>query len=315
MIMTRRHEVGAIAAPPVRAFRQGDELAIHAVMLDVHARGELDGMARDHLDAAAERLRHEPDGCAVAELDGRLAGWVIPGNDDLTVAPGFRRRGVGSCLVAAGRAIAGRQDRAELRLWVSARPGPQAFARAAGLGYHSSLWRLRLDEDARPGDPVFPDGIAVRSLVAGRDEAAFVELINEVFLDHPSPLRVTVDDIHRAHASAGFDPTTVVVATGAGDPDRMVGFCRVSTWAADDGTRVGEVRLVGVRREARGIGLGRALTTWGVRRVRDAGVERVVLVVEGANAVAMRLYEGLGFRPEVEWPHWTIPVAGGTGPA
>jgi mycothiol synthase len=308
MRVTIPGRVWPAAVPQVRAFRPGDERAIHAAMLEVHALGELDGVTRHHLDAAADRLRLEPDGCAVGELDGHVAGWVVPGDDDLTVAPGFRRRGVGSVLVTAGRTIARRQGQAELRLWVSERPGPEAFARAVGLAYRSSLWRLRLADDARPGPAVFPDGIVVRPLDSAREEPAFVALVNEVFLDHPWPLRLTLDQVRRAHASPGFDPGSVAVAASAADPARLLGFCRVTTSPADDGTRTGEVRLVGVRREARGVGLGRALTTWGVERVRGEGAEQVVLAVEGQNTGALRLYDRLGFRPEVEWPHWTIPV-------
>jgi mycothiol synthase len=308
MTGTMSETTGQATARQVRGFRQGDERAIHAAMLEIHARGELDGVSRHHLDATADRLGLDPDGCAVAELDGQLAGWVVPADDDLTVAPAFRRRGVGSALVAAGRAIAHRQGRAELRLWVSERPGPEAFARAVGLTYHSSLWRMRLADAARPGPAVFPDGIVVRPLDGVREEVAFVTLVNEVFLDHPWPLQLTVAEVRRAHASPDFDPDSVVVAASAADPDRLLGFCRVSTYPADDGTRTGEVRLVGVRREARGSGLGRALTTWGVERVRGEGAEIVVLAVEGQNTGALRLYDRLGFLPEVEWPHWTVPA-------
>jgi mycothiol synthase len=235
---------------------------------------------------------------------------VVPAEDDLTVAPAYRRRGVGTRLLAAGRAIAARQGCAELRLWVADRPGPQAFARSVGMRRRSSLWRLRLADDARPGPPVFPEGILVRALQAGRDEAAFVALVNEAFLDHPWPIRLTVDQVERAHASPDFDPGAVLVASDALDPGTMVGFCRVAAYPADDGSRVGEVRLVGVRRETRCRGLGRALTAWGIARLRAVGAERVVLAVEGENSGALRLYERLGFRPEVEWPHWTIPATG-----
>ena len=34
----------------------------------------------------------------------------------------------------------------------------------------------------------------------------------------------------------------------------------------------------------------------------------VYLSVEGENRGALRLYESLGFRQDVEWPHWTIPA-------
>ncbi len=191
---------------------------------------------------------------------------------------------------------------------MSDRPGPRAFALAVGLRRGSSLWRLRLADGAQPGSPAFPGGLVLRALDPDPDEADFVALVNEAFLDHPWPLHLTVEDIRRAHASPDFDPSNVLVATSASDPGRLLGFCRVLVGPADDGTLEGEIRLVGVRREARGIGLGRALTTWGIERVRAAGVTRVALAVEGGNDTALRLYRGLGFGPEVEWPHWTVPA-------
>jgi ribosomal protein S18 acetylase RimI-like enzyme len=71
---------------------------------------------------------------------------------------------------------------------------------------------------------------------------------------------------------------------------------------------VGEVKHVGVRREARGRGLGRELVRWGIAACRERGVVDVYLSVEGANANALGLYESLGFRQDVEWPHWTVPA-------
>jgi mycothiol synthase len=83
----------------------------------------------------------------------------------------------------------------------------------------------------------------------------------------------------------------------------------VASAVADEGRPTGEVKLVGVRREARGRGLGRELVRWGVAAVRERGVGDVFLSVEGENAGALGLYESLGFRQHVEWPHWTITAA------
>jgi mycothiol synthase len=88
----------------------------------------------------------------------------------------------------------------------------------------------------------------------------------------------------------------------------LTGFCRIGTYSDDDGRLVGEVKLVGVRREARGRGLGRELVRWGVHACRERAVEDVYLSVEGENVSALRLYESLGFRTDVEWPHWVIPT-------
>lgn len=294
----------------IRAFRPGDEAAILAAMRAAKARGEYDAVETHQLEAAAARLPHDPGSCAVADLDGRLAGWIIPADDDLMVVPEFRRRGIGRRLVTAGRVIAASTGRDRLRLWVPRRQEPELFARACGLRHTSSLWQMRLAGpklDAAP-PPSFPTGVICRPFQPDADERPFTELVNAVFLDHPAPLRVTEAEVRRAHSADGFDPATILVAadrrTGG-----FVGFCRVLPFTSGDGTPAGEIRLVGVTRAWRGRGLGLALTAWGVDEIRRRGASTVVLAVEGENEDALRVYTRLGFRFGVEWPHWTIPAA------
>ena len=305
----------ATAGPGVvRPFRPGEEVAILDLMLAALARGEFDGVAPHHLESATGRLPNDPGCCAVAEVDGRLAGWVIPSDNDVFVAPAVRRLGIGTRLVEAGRAIAAAEGRADLRLWVPHRPGPEAFAGACGLRYRSSLWRMRLADGARPGAPRFPEGFTSRAFGADVDEDDFAELVTTSFADHPSPFRLSGAEVRRIHDTPGFDPGTVLLlirpGAGTGGSDRMIGFCRVARYADADGLAVGEIRLVGVRREQRGRGLGRALTAWGIEELRRRGAETVVLAVEGENETAIGLYRDMGFGFDVEWPHWAIPTSG-----
>ncbi len=287
-----------------RPFRAGDEVPILEAMLAANARGELEGVSRDELRISAERLAAEPWLAVVAEDEGRVAGWVVPFHDDLTVDLPYRRRGHGRRLVAAGRELVAHLGSSPLRLWVPPYPGPEAFARACGLRYHASLWRLRLDPATPPRPPAFPDDLVVRWLEPGVDEEAFVELVNEAFLDHPSPLVLDVDEVRHVHRRPGFDATAILLVAPRADPGRLVGFCRVARWTDDDGSRTGEVKILGVRREARGRGLGRSLLRWGLEALRERGVDRVYLSVEGENASALRLYLDEGFVRDLEWPHW-----------
>jgi mycothiol synthase len=295
----------------VRPFRPGDEEPILAAMLATLERGELDGVNRHFVEAAARRLPHDPGGCSVAVEAGRVVGWIVASDDDLTVDLPYRRRGHGRRLVEAGRRIARDAGFDALRLWVPRRDGPEAFARACGMRYRSSLWQLRLDPFVAVDPPCFGDELAVRGLMAGTDDQAFVDLVRDTFVDHPWPLRITLEEVRRVHADPGFDPSTLLLVTRTGDPSRLVAFCRVTSYPDDDGTPVGEVKLVGVRRELRGRGIGRELVKWGVISVRARGAERVILAVEGENEGAIKLYWSLGFRQHVEWPHWILPSDGG----
>jgi mycothiol synthase len=294
--------------PVLRSFRPGDEEAIRTAMLASLERGELDGVNRHSVDTVVDRLPHDPEGCAVAVEGERVVGWIVPHDDDLTVDLPHRRHGHGRRLVEAGCRIARESGHAALRLWVPRRDGPEAFARAVGMRYRSSLWQLRLDPATAVDPPRFGEDVLVRPLEVGADEPAFVDLVNTAFLDHPWPLALDLAEVRRVHARADFDPSTVLLVTPADDRSRLLAFCRIVTYPDDDGTPLGEVKLVGVRPEHRGRGLGRDLVRWGVRTARDRGASSVILAVEGENEGAIGLYTSLGFRTDVEWPHWVLPV-------
>jgi mycothiol synthase len=296
--------------PGVRPYRDGDDVAIRAALLACLDRGELEGVSRHFLEESADRMAEEPWIVAVAGDEGRVAGWVAPVHDDLTVDLPFRRRGHGRRLVEAGRVLAAHAGLPHLRLWVPRWPGPEAFARACGLTYHSSLWLMRLDPAAPGVAPSFGDDHVVRWLEPGTDDEPFVDLVNTIFLDHPSPLVLDHATVRRVHARRDFDSSTILLVAPVSDRTRPVAFCRVGRYQDDDGVMTGEVKLLGVRREARGRGLGRELVRWGVEDLRRRGVERIHLSVEGENAGALGLYAAEGFRPHVEWPHWVAPPAG-----
>ncbi len=296
-------------APGVRGFRDEDAPAILAAMLAAQDRDEFEGLDRHWMEESVARMREQPGLVAVAEDEGRVAGWVFPRHDDLHVDLPFRRRGHGRRLIQAGRLLAPANGYDRLRLWVPHRPVAEAFARGVGLNYHSSLYRLQLDPDAAADvpAPVFEPAWTIRWLIPGQDEPAFVDLVNEIFLDHPSPLVLDLAQIQAVHARAGFDPTSILLVSPSDAPDELAGFCRVGKYTDDDETLVGEVRLLGVRRPWRGRGLARALVRWGVAACRERGVGRIYLAAEGDNERAVGLYESEGFRRIVEWPHWVAP--------
>lgn len=296
----------------IRPARPDDATPILAAMLVALERGDYEGIDRHYLEESAARIASEPVIAAVAEDAGRLAGWIAPLHFDLTVDPAYRRRGHATRLLAAGRSLARAADLPELLLWVPRRPGAVAFARATGAREHSSLWQLCLAPGVPVEPAVFPGDLRVRPIDPGPDDEPFVALVNETFVDHPTPFRLDLAQLRRTHGRPDFDPGTILLVVEAGDPGRMMGFCRITRYEDDDGRPIGEVKHVGVRREHRGHGLGRALVRWGAAEVRRRGAGDVLLSVEGANDGALRLYESLGFKRGVEWRRWTWPPEGGS---
>lgn len=293
----------------VRTFRPEDADAILAVAVACLERGEFEGVTRHDLEESVKRLPADPGMCAVAVEDGRVVGWVIPRHDDLTVDLPYRRRGHGTRLVHAGRVIAGRHDLGHLRLWAPRRlPGPIAFLERNGFRYDSSMWLMRLPPEAEVPPSAFPADVVVRWYERGTDDAAYVELANDAFRDHPSPLEFTIERVRHVHALPGFDPSTILLAASADDRATLVGFVRVVPFTDDAGRPTGDLGSIGLRPAWRGRGVGRELLRWGIADLRGRGAGDIWLSVEGGNDVALRLYERTGFVRHVEWPHWTVPA-------
>ena len=78
---------------------------------------------------------------------------------------------------------------------------------------------------------------------------------------------------------------------GFGEPHPVA-----SIQGAHTGWRRGSIQNVGVIREHRGMGLGRALLFQSLRGFRDRGIRRVSLEVTADNLPAVALYSRIGFR-------------------
>lgn len=291
----------------IRSFQPGDETAILAIMERSLELGEFPGTTRHDLRRSVDRLPGNPEGTAVAVEGGRVVGYVTPSHDDLTVDAGFRRRGHGRRLVAAGLRIAGTAGLDHLQLYGEhGRPEVQAFLDALGFRYRSSLWLFQLPADRAVRGPAFPSDLEIRPFRPVEDDPRYVELLNAAFADHPTPLSVTLERVRFVHALPDFDPSGILLlAPPGGEP---VAFAKAEMAEADDGEPTGYVGFLGVLPARRRQGLGRELLRWAVGWARERGAGLVELQVESSNDRALDLYRGEGFEPVVEWPHWVIPT-------
>jgi mycothiol synthase len=222
---------------------------------------------------------------------------------ELAIHPQARRRGYGRRLTEAAL----RQTGGQLRLWAHGNlPAAAAMANRLGFRRTRSLWQMRRSLAQPLPRPELPDGITVRAFRPGTDEAPWLALNARIFADHPEQGSWTAADLQRRMQESWFDPDGFFLAERAdGGQGDLVGF----HWTKVHGARghdrrpagehghepIGEVYVVGVDPSAAGTGLGRALTVFGLRHLRAAGLQDVMLYVDESNKPAIRLYESLGF--------------------
>ena len=297
--------------PSLRPFAPADATAVEGVMRRSFALGGPAGVTLDeHLSGLADMLAH-PQEAAVAVDAGEVVGYTHPAAVRLEVDPQHRRRGFGRRLLEAAEGIAAAAGDAQLELWVPISGPGRGFAEAVGMRYRSSFHLLRLPAGvAAPVDaPRHVKGFEFRQFGPDTSDAALVDLMNDAFADHPSPMRFDLERIAEAHARSDFDPSDILLAHEEGAPGRLAGFCRATLGPAKSQPQRGDIRLVGVLPASRRRGIGRELLRWGIAHVRTRGAGDVDLAVEALNTGALRLYLHEGFAPVAEWPRWVIHTA------
>lgn len=242
--------------------------------------------------------------------DGTLVGFISPEFKVVVVRREDRRMGVGRALVEAGLAIEHERERPNLLLGVLPADEPgEAFLRATGFGFHSTLWDLELPEATVVEAPTWPAGYAARSFDRARDTRPWAELFNAAFADHATPLQIADNAID----SAADDPTIEdadTVLLEETDTGSLVGFCATTPERSDGAVAPdAEIWTIGVRPDRQGRGLGRQLLRWGVERLREIGAPHISLSVNGRNEGALGLYLSEGFVRSETRDRWARPVA------
>ncbi|AXK36819.1 mycothiol synthase [Streptomyces armeniacus] len=229
--------------------------------------------------------------------DGELVGYAQLEDTDpveapageLVVHPGHRGRGYGRQLGQALLDTSGKR----LRMWAhGGHPAARHLAQLLGLTLFRELRQLRRPlADLELAEPSFPAGVTVRTFVPGDDDAAWLALNAAAFAHHPEQGSLGQRDLDDRKAQPWFDPRGFFLAVRGG---RLVGFHWTKVHSAE---QLGEVYVLGVAPEEQGSGLGRALTTLGLRHLaRDRGLPTAMLYVDADNVPAMTVYERLGFR-------------------
>lgn len=162
--------------------------------------------------------------------------------------------------------------------------------RGFGFVRHSHRMEIEL-VDGLPA-PSWPSGIEVRTFRPG-DERPLYELQHEAFADTWEPIDEPYDVwAHWLLQPPAFVPDLWFLAVQGIE---LVGFaiCHPHPASGD----LGWVRILGVRRRARGRGLGRALLLHAFHAFRARGLRRAGLGVDAESLTgAHRLYERAGMR-------------------
>ncbi len=219
------------------------------------------------------------------------------------VHPDHVDRGIGTYLVhwAEERAQqslprAAEGARVSMSNWVNdldLRVGP--LFENCGWNLIRKSYRMEIDLTTPPVEPIWPDGITLRTFVPEQDERATVEADRDSFRDHwgyvERPFEDELKMFKHFMNSADFDPTLWLLAM---DGDRVAGICLNQPHAHDD-PDMGWVSSLGVRREYRRRGLGQAFLQYSFADFYRRGKRKVGLGVDADSLTgALRLYERAG---------------------
>jgi mycothiol synthase len=178
-----------------------------------------------------------------------------------------------------------------VRVWAhGGHSAARHLAQVLGLTLFRELRQMRrpLTDLDLPG-PKLPDGVHVRTFVPGQDDTAWLAANAAAFAHHPEQGSLAQRDLDDRKGEPWFDPAGFFLAFRG---EELIGFHWTKVHAEEG---LGEVYVVGVRPGAQGGGLGKALTTIGLRYLEGRGVPTAMLYVDADNKAAVAVYERLGF--------------------
>lgn len=230
------------------------------------------------------------------------------------VSPAHRDRGIGTFLVdrfeeAATAAAPILQRRPVLlRTYFPGRDErARAIFEARGYSLVRHFWHMAIELKDLPQPRTIPASIALRTLDPDRDVRALHELMEHAFAEHWGWSPTSFENFWRRVAGrADFDPGLTLLAVEDG---RLVG-------AAINVVKLGEgwVNDLGVRKEARGRGLGELLLTHSFALFERRGLPAAALGVDAGNRTgAVRLYERVGMRPRTTFDSYEKELLGVSG--
>ena len=246
-----------------------------------------------------EALGTGQDEYIVASVGDQLIGVAVAHHNDpveLVVRREHRREGLGTELLHTSIARSG-------AVWAHGDlPPARSLAGKAGLVRTRELLQLRrplsrqwASQQVAQAPP--PNGVQLRAFEPGHDERQFLAVNARAFEWHPEQGRLDLAGLQAEMAQPWFDPAGFILAVD--ERDVVLGFHWTKVHS-DGPVPLGEVYVLGVDPLAALHGepirgLGGPLLAAGLAHLAGAGLETVLLYVEGDNARALKLYRRLGF--------------------
>ncbi len=165
-----------------------------------------------------------------------------------------------------------------------------------GYAYIRSSYHMMIEMDGPAPDPVWSEGITVRTYNPETDAEAVYRADVDSFRDHFGFVEEPFEEgfkrfRHFQLESEGFDPTLLFLAMD-GDEVAGINICRSHSYDDPD---MGWVGTLGVRRPWRKRGIGLALLRHSFNEFYRRGKRKVGLGVDAENLTgALRLYENAG---------------------
>jgi mycothiol synthase len=263
----------------------------------------------------APGARLDRDFGVITDDEGAVAGYfMIEFEPPFTtvsvigaVALSHHNRGIGSAIIAEverrGRELAAGHENVTLRMGALAgEPRVAALLTAHGFREVRVFWSMTLRFDGPPPPPADVAGIDIRTLVPGQEREVY-QCAAEAFEDHWGDGFSSEESwLHRhVDASDSFDPELWFLAWKG---ERLIGLLLANAEAEED-PALGYVGLLGVRREARGRGIGEALLRRSFVTFHRLGKRGAQLVVDSESSTgANRLYERVGMTAHPRFAFW-----------
>ncbi|HEU4323007.1 MAG TPA: GNAT family N-acetyltransferase [Roseiflexaceae bacterium] len=167
-----------------------------------------------------------------------------------------------------------------------------------GLRLARSFLRMSCRLNGPPPEVTPPEGFTIRPLAGVNEAQLWADTYNASFGDHWNAHTAGPEYmVHLIEHDPDYRADGNLVAIAPDGRAAGICYCYISPDERDDDGAVGWVETLGVRREHRRAGLGRALLLAGLRWLHTQGAASARLSVDADSPTgATRLYETCGFR-------------------